>query len=265
MCAVAVIGEDVYKALYLRNRSRSASRLKWTAIPYTVIGVMNRPANSFPGQQDLRILLPYFTMHKLDPGADDHMLVITAKQGRSPKRWTRCEGYYARNAALAYNAPDNFSLSTAEQMIADFRQVMSVTALVMVVLSSIGLLVGGIGVMNIMLVSVTERTKEIGLRKAVGARRLDIIVQFLTEAVVLTGIGGILGMLMGWLISRGVGLVFPTLPTSVPTWAAVLGVARLRWRRFVLRLVAGNQSRHASTPWTPSATNSSQGAQSSRL
>jgi putative ABC transport system permease protein len=125
---------------------------------------------------------------------------------------------------LKYTDPDNFGLSTAEQMIEDFRQVMSVTAIVMVVLSSIGLLVGGIGVMNIMLVSVTERTREIGIRKAIGARKLDVIVQFLTEATVLTGLGGLIGMMLGWLISKGVRFIFPDLPTMVPVWAAVLGI-----------------------------------------
>jgi putative ABC transport system permease protein len=110
-------------------------------------------------------------------------------------------------------------------MIEQFHSVTAMVALVMVILSSIGLLVGGIGVMNIMLVSVTERTREIGIRKAVGARKGDIIVQFLTEAVVLTALGGIIGLMIGWMISRAAGLIFPSLPTAVPLWAAISGVA----------------------------------------
>jgi putative ABC transport system permease protein len=115
-------------------------------------------------------------------------------------------------------------MSTAEQMVEDFRRVTSTVTIVMVVLSSIGLLVGGIGVMNIMLVSVTERTREIGIRKAVGARRFDIVTQFLTEAVVLTFMGGLIGMMFGWMISLGAGLAFPSLPTAVPLWAVTMGV-----------------------------------------
>ena len=125
---------------------------------------------------------------------------------------------------VPFNEPDNFSITTAEQMIEQFHSVTATVALVMVILSSIGLLVGGIGVMNIMLVSVTERTREIGIRKAVGARKSDIIVQFLTEAVVLTGLGGVIGLTFGWVISRVAGLIFPSLPTAVPLWAAVSGV-----------------------------------------
>ena len=110
-------------------------------------------------------------------------------------------------------------------MIEQFHSVTAMVALVMVMLSSIGLLVGGIGVMNIMLVTVTERTREIGIRKAIGARKSDIVVQFLTEAVVLTGLGGMSGMTDRLDSSRAPRLwSFPTLPTAVPLWAALSGV-----------------------------------------
>ena len=221
---VAVIGEDVYKSLF-SGLDAIGKTIQVDGHSYEVIGVMKRPANSFPGQQDNRVLLPYHTMRKLEPGATEHMLIVVAHPGMVSRTIEEVRGVLRRERRLKYNEPDSFSLSTAEQMIEEFRQVTSVTALVMVVLSSIGLLVGGIGVMNIMLVSVTERTREIGIRKAIGARRLDIVVQFLTEAVVLTFAGGLFGMMLGWMVSKAARFAFPNLPTSVPLWAALLGVA----------------------------------------
>jgi putative ABC transport system permease protein len=222
--AVTVIGEDVYKALFGREDPIGKS-VEIDGHSYRVLGVMKRPANSFPGEDDTRVLLPYWTMRKLNPGAREHMLMISAAPGQLPRAMDEVRAVLRQERRVKHNEPDNFGLSTAEQMIEDFRQVTAVTAIVMVVLSSIGLLVGGIGVMNIMLVSVTERTKEIGVRKAIGARKIDIITQFLTEAVVLTFAGGSAGMMLGWLISLAAATAFPSLPTSVPLWAAVLGVA----------------------------------------
>jgi putative ABC transport system permease protein len=221
--SVAAIGEDLRKSLF-GVEDPIGKTILIDGHGVMVVGVMKRPANSFPGQQDNRVLFPYWTLRKMDPNAKENMLVIVAKPGLLSKAMDEVRGILRQERRVKYDQPDNFFLSTAEQMIEDFRQVTSVTALVMVVLSSIGLLVGGIGVMNIMLVSVTERTKEIGVRKALGARKRDIIIQFLTEAVVLTFAGGLLGMLLGWIISKGAQLAFPSLPTTVPLWAAAMGI-----------------------------------------
>jgi putative ABC transport system permease protein len=220
---VVVIGEDIKKQLM-----PDADPIdKWIEVDghqFQIVGVMDRPPSSLPGQDDTRVLLPYFTMHKMFPSAKENMLVVIAYSGMVAQAEDEVRAALRLTRRVPFSAPDNFALATAEQMIEQFHSVTAMVALVMVILSSIGLLVGGIGVMNIMLVSVTERTREIGIRKAVGARKGDIIVQFLTEAVVLTALGGIVGLIMGWMISRGVGLIFPNLPTAVPLWAAISGV-----------------------------------------
>jgi putative ABC transport system permease protein len=220
---VVVLGEDLGKS-WFQNVDPVGKWIEVDGHAVEVIGVMERPAASFPGQDDNRILMPYFSMRKLFPSANEHMLIVIAKPGLLTKAEDEVRTVLRIQRKVPNDKPDNFSLSTAEQMIEDFHRITGTVALVMVILSSIGLLVGGIGVMNIMLVSVTERTREIGIRKAVGARKSDIIVQFLTEAVVLTGMGGVIGLAMGWSVSLLTGLIFRNLPTAVPLWAAASGI-----------------------------------------
>src|ERR671931_483095 len=121
---------------------------------------------------------------------------------------------------VPYDQPDSFGVQTADQIVEQFQAITRGVFMLMVAISSVGLLIGGIGVMNIMLVSVTERTREIGVRKAIGARRRDIVLQFLVEAATLTGLGGLLGILFGWGMAEIVKLF---MPTFVPLWAPVVG------------------------------------------
>jgi putative ABC transport system permease protein len=220
---VVVLGEDIGKTFF-QTTSGIGKAIKVDGHVFEVNLNMKRPAQSMPGQEDRRVMFPYFTMRKLFPAAREHMIIVTAKPGFVPAAIDEVRAILRIDRRVPLSKPDNFSISTAEQMIEQFRGVMAMVAIVMVVLSSIGLLVGGIGVMNIMLVSVTERTREIGTRKALGARRIDIVIQFLTEAVVLTMVGGFLGIGLGWVISLGARLAFPMLPTAVPLWAVAAGL-----------------------------------------
>jgi putative ABC transport system permease protein len=149
---------------------------------------------------------------------------MRARSGQLPVALDQVEEILRRQRGLKWSEPNNFDLTTADKFVEQFDQITSAVGLIAIAISSIGLLVGGIGVMNIMLVSVTERTKEIGVRKALGARRRDITRQFLFEAMTLTLFGGIAGVLISTLISNIIMLLVPSLPASVPLWAVLAGL-----------------------------------------
>jgi putative ABC transport system permease protein len=220
---VAVVGESIEKGLYA-NVDPIGKTITLDGHELLVIGTMLRPAASMFGDVDNRILLPYGLMQKMYPSARENAIVVTARPGLLPQAQDEVRAILRIARRVPLDKPDNFALSTAQQMVSDFRQITAMTFLVMAVLSSIGLLVGGIGVMNIMLVSVTERTYEIGIRKALGARRVDILIQFLLEAAALTGLGGLAGILFGWMISVISRFAFPSIPSTVPAWAAATGI-----------------------------------------
>jgi len=195
---------------------------------FYVVGVLEKPKGSQgPGEagEDRRVVVPYWTFRKAFPNDTMHGVRIEAYPGRLPEAIDQARTALRRSRKVPYDKEDNFNYNTAASIIREFHNIVGMVALVTMTLSGVGLLVGGVGVMNIMLVSVTERTREIGVRKAIGASRRDIIWQFLIEAMALTVAGGLVGVLAGILISMGIRNAVPTLPAFVPPWAIILGVS----------------------------------------
>jgi putative ABC transport system permease protein len=191
---------------------------------FMVIGVVEKPKGGFGmGDEDRRVLIPIGTFRKSYPEADEVQMRMQAYPGVLNEAVDQATEVLRRRRNVPYNGKDNFSMETAEQQVEEFHKIVQMVAIVAMVLSSIGLLIGGVGVMDIMLVSVTERTREIGLRKAVGAKSGDITWQFLLEAMTLTGIGGVIALV---LVNGLVLLIRLTLKWdgAVPLWAAVAGI-----------------------------------------
>jgi len=220
---VAVIG-DAVRQRFFANADAIGKQILVDGRTVEIIGVLTK-FKSFLGNNDddRSILIPYHTFKKMYPEARDHFICVLARPGKMESARDEVTEILRRRRHVRPADPDNFGIASAESVVTQFREIISTVALVMVVVSSIGLLVGGIGVMNIMLVSVTERTREIGVRKALGARRRDIAWQFLAEAMSLTAAGGFMGILAGWLLSVAVRTLIPSLPSTVPLWSVFAG------------------------------------------
>ena len=218
---VVVLGYDAANTLF-PNESPVDQQLLVDGNLYTVIGVFDKKKNPAPGRGDNEVLIPYRTYRKHYPQDDEHVIMAMAYPGMKNIAEDEIRGLLRTRRRVPPKSHDNFGISSAEQLGKQFRDIMSKVFTLVVGVVSIGLLVGGVGVMNIMLMSVTERTREIGVRKAIGARRRDISFQFLTEAMTLTGIGGIMGVLISLLISLLLNLFH--CPSSVPLWAVLLGM-----------------------------------------
>jgi ABC-type antimicrobial peptide transport system permease subunit len=191
--------------------------------PYKVIGVFAKKKNTFSQAGDVEVLIPYRTYRKHYPQDDENIIIAQAQPGMKDVAEDEVRGMLRMRRRVAPDKPDNFGISSAEELGNQVGDILGKILLYVVGVVSVGLLVGGVGVMNIMLMSVTERTREIGVRKAIGARSRDISFQFITEAMTLTGVGGLLGVLFSIVVSFIMQLVH--FPSSIPWWAVVLAVS----------------------------------------
>ena len=220
---VAVLGADVVKRLFA-NEDPIGKIINVDGHNFEVIGTLNK-RKQFLGENgnDRVVYVPYFTFRKYYPDAKENLITAMAYPGKLEQAKDEVTGLLRRRRNVKWSEPNNFGIASADSIIQQFRDIMGTVVLVTIVISSIGLMVGGIGVMNIMLVSVTERTREIGVRKAIGARRSDITWQFLLEAMSLTGAGGVMGILAGYTLSFLIRTLVPALPSTVPLWSAIAG------------------------------------------
>jgi len=220
---VVMLGENVAPVLF-PNSSPIGKDVLIDGSDFQVIGVVEKPRGGFGmGDEDRRVLIPYHTFLKLYPAAYENNIRIQAHPNMLDQAVDQATEVLRRRRNVPYEGKNSFSIETAEQQVKEFHNIVGMVAIATMVLASVGLLIGGVGVMNIMLVSVTERTREIGVRKAIGARRGDITWQFLLEAMALTGAGGVIAVI---LVNGLVLLVRVTLewPGSVPPWAIAVGL-----------------------------------------
>lgn len=225
---IAILGRDVVKALFPDERNPIGEDIKIGGNVFRVVGIMEDLGTFFGQSRDNSIFVPISTFQKYYPEIkfpDFVFVIIIRPKNRAEvaNAIAETKDILRRRRQVAVGVPDNFGISSQDALLDIYNQLTSATYLVLTAISAVALMIGGIGVMNIMLVSVTERTKEIGIRKAVGATKFSIMSQFLIEAVILTGIGGLIGLVVGEGMSFLIN-AFSPLPAYIPIWAVIMGL-----------------------------------------
>jgi putative ABC transport system permease protein len=220
---ICVLGAELNETLFPHSEA-VGKEIRIGAEKFLVVGVLEKRGSMFGQSRDNLVGIPITALMKHFPYNLENLDIIATptKHGYLEETIEQMINVMRRRRKVPFGKPNDFAVYTQDTLVELYNQLTGAAYIVMIVISSIGLLVGGIGVMNIMLVSVKERTREIGIRKAIGARSSDILKQFLIEAIFLTGTGGAIGILIGFDISFIVKSVTP-LPASVTLWSIFLG------------------------------------------
>ncbi len=220
---VIVLGLDVVEVLF-PHTNPLGEYVRVGSQKFRVIGTLEKQGSLLGESRDNRVLIPISTFHKLYGDKRSITITIKVKDARFiDAAIEQVTGILRAVRKVPPEKPNDFEIVTSESLINTFNDMTRGVKLGAIFIAAISLIVGGIGIMNIMLVSVTERTREIGIRKAVGARRGDILLQFIIEAIILGNVGGLIGIIIGILVGVLVGVVTP-LPTAIPIWAIFLGL-----------------------------------------
>jgi putative ABC transport system permease protein len=223
---VAVIGHDLAETLF-PAKDAMGKELQVSGMSFRVIGVLEKSKAVFmrDNSADKQVFIPYLTYRKYRPQDQENFLTVLAYRGKKSQATDEITGILRRRRGDGFGKKESFGISSAEAISNQFRSIMGSIALLTIAVASVGMLVGGVGVMNIMLMSVTERTHEIGVRKAVGARSRDVVRQFLVEAMVLTGTAGIAAVVFCLLLIAVLNVALPQVPAVAPGWVIPAAVA----------------------------------------
>lgn len=198
---VAVLGQDVVRELFGFG-DPVGQEVKIDGVAFLVVGVLAPQGTSMMGSGDDQVIVPVTAARQLVGGGGVRTLYV---KGRDAEGVELLTAVLEQRLSRRFRDPDAFRIFSQTQMLETVTQVTNTMTLMLAAIAGISLIVGGIGVMNIMLVTVTERTREIGIRKAIGARRRDVLSQFLIESAVLSGLGGSFGIVLGLLLARLIG------------------------------------------------------------
>lgn len=223
---VCIVGASLSRALF-GGRSAVGRTLLLSGDTYTVVGEIAPRKGGFFGEnrQDSVLALPVGTVMRRYPGADRTVLYVRARPNAREQAREEAAFILRRLRGLGPDVADDFNLSSADQIIRTFDQVSAAIGAVTVALAGVSLLIGGIGIANVMVIAVTERTREIGVRLALGAPRSAVLQQFLVEAAVLSAVGGLAGVALAVLLGLLASLVVSGFSAVPPGWAVLAGLA----------------------------------------